>query len=74
MPAVIFKADDYYGIMADECRWTMVGKFTYGRPRIESIRSKFLEQIPLKGKVRISAYNYRHVFIDAYYVQVVARF
>lgn len=64
MPAVIFKAEDYYGVMADECKWTLVGKFTYGRPRIEVIRSNFLEQIPLKGKVRIGAYDYRHIFID----------
>ncbi|KAH0761717.1 hypothetical protein KY290_017790 [Solanum tuberosum] len=61
MPTVIFKVDDYYG---DECKLTLVEKFSYGRPRIEVIRSKFLEQIPWKGKVRIGAYDYRHVFID----------
>lgn len=63
-PAVIFKATDYYGVMAEECKLTLVEKFTMGRPRIELIRSKFLEQTPLKGKVRIGAYDYRHVFID----------
>lgn len=64
IPAVIFKVEDYYGVMADECRLILVGKFTYGRPKIEIIRSKFLEKIPLKGKVRIGAYDYRHVFIE----------
>ncbi|KAG5616620.1 hypothetical protein H5410_016444 [Solanum commersonii] len=45
MPTVIFKVDDYYG---DRCKLTLVEKFSYGRPRIEVIRSKFLEQIPVK--------------------------
>lgn len=35
-----------------------------GRPKIETIRAKFIEQTPLKGKVRIGAYDYKHVFID----------
>lgn len=52
-PAVIFKATDYYGVMAEECKLTLVGKFPTERSRIEIIRSKFLEQTPLKGKVRI---------------------
>lgn len=60
---MIFKAEDYYGVMADECKLTLVEKFTYGRPKIEIIRAKVLELIPLKGKVRIGAYDYRHVFI-----------
>ncbi|OIT38192.1 hypothetical protein A4A49_16410 [Nicotiana attenuata] len=63
-PAVIFKSSDYYGVMAENCKWTLVGKFTMGRPKIEIIRAKFIEQIPLKGKVRIRAYDYRHVFIE----------
>ncbi|KAH0727708.1 hypothetical protein KY290_003412 [Solanum tuberosum] len=63
-PAIIFKALDYYGVMAQDCKWTLVGKFTMGRPRIEAIISKFLEQQPLVGKVRIGAYDYRHVFIE----------
>lgn len=63
-PAVIFKASKYYGVMAEECRWALVGKFTMGIPKIEVIREKFIEQIPLKGTVRIGAYDYRHVFID----------
>ncbi|KAH0754157.1 hypothetical protein KY290_024427 [Solanum tuberosum] len=30
IPAVIFKAKDYYGIMAEECRLTIVGRFLKG--------------------------------------------
>lgn len=63
-PAIIFKASNYYGVIAEDCKWTMVGKFTMGRPKIEAILAKFIEQTPLKGKVRIGAYDYRHVFID----------
>ncbi|PHU25643.1 hypothetical protein BC332_03975 [Capsicum chinense] len=36
-PAAISNASDYYGVMADECELTFVGKFTMGRPRIETI-------------------------------------
>lgn len=64
IPAVIFKDRDYYGVMVDDCKLTLFGKFTYGQPRIEEIRETFLEQIPLKGKVKIGVCDYRHVFID----------
>ncbi|KAF3619517.1 hypothetical protein FXO38_32888, partial [Capsicum annuum] len=36
-PAVIVNAFDYYGVMTDECKLTLVGKFTMGRPRIKII-------------------------------------
>ncbi|KAG5620579.1 hypothetical protein H5410_005797 [Solanum commersonii] len=38
MPTVIFKATDYYGVMAAECRLTIFGKFLKPRPQIEKIR------------------------------------
>ncbi|XP_060182850.1 uncharacterized protein LOC132612777 [Lycium barbarum] len=50
---VLFNATDYYGEMTKECKFTLVGKFTMGRPQIDTIRLKFLEQIPLKGKLRL---------------------
>lgn len=34
MPTVIFKTEDYYGVMIEECKWTLADKFTYGRPKI----------------------------------------
>uniref|UniRef100_M1DGL7 Uncharacterized protein n=1 Tax=Solanum tuberosum TaxID=4113 RepID=M1DGL7_SOLTU len=33
IPAVIFKVKDYYGIMAEECRLTIVGRFLKVRPK-----------------------------------------
>ncbi|XP_009610625.1 uncharacterized protein [Nicotiana tomentosiformis] len=64
MPAVLFKASDYYGIMADECRLTIVGKFLKPRPQIDRIRSKFKELIFIKGSVKIGVYDNYNVFLD----------
>lgn len=44
MFAVIFKTKDYYGIMADECRLTIVGRFLKPKPQIERIRATFREK------------------------------
>nr|XP_009758915.1 PREDICTED: uncharacterized protein LOC104211540 isoform X1 [Nicotiana sylvestris] len=64
MPAVIFKAKDYYGVMAEECKLTVVGKFLRTRPKIEVIRAVFMENFSLKGTVKFGAYDRRSVFID----------
>ncbi|XP_009765415.1 uncharacterized protein [Nicotiana sylvestris] len=64
MPAIIFKASYYYGVMAEECRLTIVGKFLRTRPQIEKIRSKFAEKITVKGNVKIGVYDYGTVFLD----------
>lgn len=65
MPAVIFKAKDYYGVMAEECKLTVMGKFLRTRPKIEVIRDVFMEKKnSLKGTVKIGAYARRTVFID----------
>ncbi|KAG5583897.1 hypothetical protein H5410_044331 [Solanum commersonii] len=37
--AVIFKVKDYYGIMAEECRLTIIGRFLKVRPQIDRIRN-----------------------------------
>ncbi|OIT32140.1 hypothetical protein A4A49_08908 [Nicotiana attenuata] len=38
MPAVLFKAIDYYGVMAEECKLTIVRRFLKPRPQIDKIR------------------------------------
>nr|XP_016494609.1 PREDICTED: uncharacterized protein LOC107813815 [Nicotiana tabacum] len=48
MPAIIFKGSDYYGVMAEECKRTIAGKFLRTRPQIEKIRTKFAEKISVK--------------------------
>lgn len=64
MPAIIFKALDYYGIMAEECRYTLVGRFLRARPQIDKIRSQFREKIAIKGSSIIGVYDNYNVFID----------
>lgn len=64
MPTVIFKASDYYGVMAEECRLTIVGKFLRTRPQLEKIRSKSAEKITVKGNAKIGVYDYHTVFLD----------
>lgn len=57
MPTVIFKATDYYGVMAAEYRLTIVGKFLKPRPQIEKIRSRFKKLFPVKGSAKIGVYD-----------------
>ncbi|KAH0653009.1 hypothetical protein KY289_030687 [Solanum tuberosum] len=60
MPVVIFKSSDYYGVMAEECRYTIIGKPGMAKVRIEvdlmtkpKLRSVWIRQDdtdnPLKG-------------------------
>ncbi|OIS99039.1 hypothetical protein A4A49_20107 [Nicotiana attenuata] len=64
IPTVIFKASDYYGVMAEECMYTIIGKFLRTRPNIERIRLTFAEKVSLKGEAKIGVYDFRTVFID----------
>ncbi|XP_060203078.1 uncharacterized protein LOC132631524 [Lycium barbarum] len=63
-PAVMFTASEYYGIMANECRLTMVGRFLKPRPQIDKLRSKFKELIKTKGTTTIGVYDNFNVFLD----------
>lgn len=64
MPMVIFKSSDYNGVMAGECKYTIIGKFLRTHPNIERIKSVLAEKVSLKGEVTIGVYDYRTVFID----------
>ncbi|XP_060195140.1 uncharacterized protein LOC132624363 [Lycium barbarum] len=64
VPAVIFKVSEYYGVVADECRYTLVGRFLKARPQIDQIRSSFKEMVTLKGSSQIGAFDNFNVFID----------
>lgn len=50
--------------LAEICKLTIVGKFMRIRPSIEKIKEDFSKNIPIKGSVKIGAYNMYHVFID----------
>lgn len=64
VPAVLFKASDYYGIMAAECKLTIIGRFLKPRSQIERIRSKFKELVTIKGSTKIGVYDNFNVFLD----------
>ena len=55
---IIFKSSDYYGVIAKECLYKMIGKFFWKKPIIYYIHSLFAEKIYLKGDVKIGAYDF----------------
>ncbi|KAH0731472.1 hypothetical protein KY290_002478 [Solanum tuberosum] len=62
--AVVVFTKEEHEILADTCRWTIIGKFSRGRPAIDRIRSDFTKVITTKGEVKIGAKDRYHVFID----------
>lgn len=63
-PALIFKKDEYIGKLVDRCKFTLIGKFSKTKLRIEVIRRSFISQTQLIGGVKIAHFNSRHVYID----------
>ncbi|XP_075082292.1 uncharacterized protein LOC142166804 isoform X1 [Nicotiana tabacum] len=64
MSAMIFKAKDYYEIMAEECKLTIAGRFLKLRPQIERLRSSFRELFSIKGAAKIGVNDNYNIFID----------
>lgn len=62
-PVVSFIKEEH-DLLAETYRLSIVGIFPRTRPSIEKIRTKFLRTIPLKGVVKIGAYNLKNMFID----------
>ncbi|MCE5166418.1 hypothetical protein HAX54_019152, partial [Datura stramonium] len=46
---IFFKANDYYGVMKDKCRLTLVGKFFARRPKLEILGILDEEENPVGG-------------------------
>ncbi|KAH0672746.1 hypothetical protein KY284_023833 [Solanum tuberosum] len=63
-PTVYFSAEDYFGSLAQDCKWTIVGKFIKGKPTMEELRKLFIGQFQLLGTVKIAFYDYRCVYLD----------
>lgn len=63
-PAVYFSAQDYFVNLAEDCRFTIVGKFTKGKPNMDELRKLFNSHVPLKGTVKIAYFDQNHVYID----------
>ncbi|KAG5599844.1 hypothetical protein H5410_031214 [Solanum commersonii] len=51
-------------LLAQTCKWTIIGKFSHIRPCINIIRREFAKIIPGKGTIRIGAFDMHHVFLD----------
>ncbi|OIT24755.1 hypothetical protein A4A49_28383 [Nicotiana attenuata] len=62
-PVVTFTKEEN-DLLAQTCKWTVIGKLTRIRPSIELIRSDFAKSIPGKGNIKIGAYDMHHIFID----------
>lgn len=53
LPAVIFKKEDFNHKLVTNCKFTLIGKFTNTKPKIELIRKNFILQTQLSGGVKI---------------------
>ncbi|KAH0773970.1 hypothetical protein KY290_011107 [Solanum tuberosum] len=62
-PVIVFTEEENE-LLANTCKWTIVGKFAKTRPSIEKIRTEFVKIVPLKGSVKIGVKDLKHVFID----------
>ncbi|KAH0719037.1 hypothetical protein KY290_015709 [Solanum tuberosum] len=51
-------------MLAQTCKWTIIGKFSQIRPSIDIIRREFTKIIPGKGNIKIGVYDIHHVFLD----------
>lgn len=62
-PFVIFTKEEN-DILAQTCKWKIIGKFLRNRPSIDIFRGEFAKCFPRKGTIKIGAYDLKHVFID----------
>lgn len=60
---VVFTKEEHE-LLADTCRWTIIGKFLRGIPTIDQIRVDFALLLVTKGEIKIGAKDKYHVFID----------
>lgn len=63
-PAVVFKKDDFMVKLVERCKYTLIGKFTNTMPKMEVIRKEFILQTELRGGVKLTHFNSRHLYID----------
>lgn len=60
----MFNPTDFKEKLAARCKYTLIGKFANTMPKMEVIRKQFILQTELKGGVKITHYNARHLYID----------
>lgn len=62
--AIFFSAQDYFINLAQECRFTIIGKFYRNKPTMEEIRKVFVRQFHLTSLLKIAYFDPKHVYID----------
>lgn len=50
--------------VAERCMYTLIGKFTHAMLKMDNIRREFLLQTQLKGGVKLTYFNSRHLCIE----------
>ncbi|KAF3674279.1 hypothetical protein FXO38_05303 [Capsicum annuum] len=63
-PAIVFNLTDFKEKLAVRCRFTLIGMFTNMMPKMEIIRKQFVAQTELRGGVKLSHFNSKHLYID----------
>lgn len=51
-------------MLAEKCRMTVVGRFSRTRLQIDKLRDEFKKSFPMRGTIKIGAYDWRHIFMD----------
>lgn len=60
----MFNPTDFKEKLVARCKYTLIGKFSNTIPKIELIKKQFVLQIKLKGRVKLTYYNVRHIYIN----------
>lgn len=61
---VFFIVRDYFVNLAQDCKFTIIGKLYRGKPTMEDLRKEFVSQFQLRGTVKISHFDHQHVYLD----------
>ena len=66
-PVIYFTAQDYFINLAQECKFTIIGKFYRLKPAMDEIRRVYISQFHLRGSVKIAYFDPHHVYLDITY-------
>lgn len=63
-PTIFFTTSVYLVNLAEDCKFTIIGKFYKGKPPMKEIRKILVSQFHLIGSVKIAYFDFRHTYID----------
>lgn len=61
---VFFIVRDYFVNLAQDCKFTIIGKLYRGKPTMDDIRREFVSQFQLRRTVKIAHFDHQHVYLD----------